>query len=298
MKDMGEASYVLGVKIIRDRTKRLLGLSQETYIKKMLERYHMQDSKLMDTPVEKSLSLSLDMCPTTPEEKEKMSRIPYASAVGSLMYAMMCTRPDICYAVGLLSRFQSNPGQKHWMAVKRILRYLKGASDYMLCYQGKKDLRLIGYSDADWGGDVDQCKSTSGYAFLLNDSAILWSCKKQSCVALSTMEAEYVDCSAATQDAVWLRSFLQHLEIIKSALEPVTIFCDNTAALAVAKDPKYHGKTKHIKKRYHYIRDAITGKDVVLKYISTNNMVADPLTKPIARDVFIRHVKSMGLCRM
>ena len=227
-----------------------------------------------------------------------MSRVPYASAVDNLMYAMMCTRPDICYAVGLVSRFQSNPGQKHWMVVKRILRYLKGTSDYMLCYQGKKDLRLIGYSDADWGGDVDQCKSTLGYAFLLNDRAILWSSKKQSCVALSTMEAEYVACSAATQDAVWLRSFLQHLEIFKSALEPVTIFYDNTTALAVAKDPKYHGKTKHIKKRYHYIRDAIIDKDVVLKYISTNNMVADPLTKPIARDVFIRHVKSLGLCRM
>ena len=89
------------------------------------------------------------MCPKTPEEKEKMSRVPYASAVDSLMYAMMCTRPNICYDVGLISRFQSNPGQKHWMAVKRILRYLKGTSDYMLCYQGKKDLRLIGYSNAD-----------------------------------------------------------------------------------------------------------------------------------------------------
>ena len=193
---------------------------------------------------------------------------------------------------------QSQPGQKHWMAVKRILRYLKGISDYMLWYQGMKDLRLIGYSDVDWGGDVDQCKSTSGYAFLLNDSAILWSSKKQSCVALSTMEDEYVACSTTTQDAVWLRSFLQHFEIVKSALEPVTIFCDNTAALAVAKDPKYHRKTKHMKKRNHYIRDAITDKDMVLKYISTNNMVVDPLTKPIARDVFIRHVKSLGLCRM
>ena len=132
---------------------------------------------------------------------------------------------------------------------------------------------------------------------MLNDSAILWSSKKQSYVALSTMEPEYVACSAATQDAVWLRSFQQHLEIVKSALEYVIIFCDNTAALVVAKDPKYHGKTKHIKKRYHYIRDAITDKDVVLKYISTNNMVAYPLTKPIARDVFIRHVKSLGLCR-
>jgi hypothetical protein len=113
MKDMGEASYVLGVKIIRDRSKRFLGLTQETYIKKMLERYHMQDSKPIDTPVDKSLSLSCDMCPKTLEEKEKMSRVPYASAVGSLMYAMMYTRPDICYTVGLVSRYQSIPGQKH-----------------------------------------------------------------------------------------------------------------------------------------------------------------------------------------
>ena len=170
MKDMGESSYVLGVKIVRDRAKRLLGLSQETYIKRILKHYHMQDSKPMDTSVDKSLSLSRDMCPKTSKEKEKMSKIPYASAVGSLMYAMICTRPDICYAVGLVSRYKSNPGQKHWMAVKRILRYLKGTSDYMLCYQRKKYLRLISYSDADWGGDIDQSKSTSGYAFLLNGS--------------------------------------------------------------------------------------------------------------------------------
>ena len=112
------------------------------------------------------------------------------------------------------------------------------------------------------------------------------------------IEAEYVACLAATQDAIWLKSFLQHLEIVKTALEPVIIFCDNTVALAVAKHPKYHGKTKHIKKRYHYIRDAITENDVILKHISTSNMVNDPLTKPIARDIFIKHVRSLGLCRM
>jgi hypothetical protein len=145
---------------------------------------------------------------------------------------------------------------------------------------------LIGFSDADWGGDVDQSKSTSGCAFLLNDSAILWRSKKQSCIALSTMEAEYVACSTATQD------------VVKSASDLVTIYCDNTAAIAVAKDPKYHGKTKHIKMRYHYIREAITKQDVILKHISTNSMVTDPLTKPIARDVFVRHVRSLGLCRM
>lgn len=168
----------------------------------------------------------------------------------------------------------------------------------MLCYQGKKDLRLIGSSDADWGGDVDQSKSTLGCAFLLNDSAILWRSKKQSCIALSTMEAEYVACFTATQDAVWLKNFLDHLKIVKLASDLVTIYRDNTTAIAVAKKPKYHGKTKHIKMRYHYIRKAINDHDVILKHISTNSMVADPLTKPIARDAFIRHVKSLGLCRM
>ena len=121
----------------------------------------MQDSKTMDTSIEKSLSLSCDMCPKTLEEKEKISKVPYANVVDSLMYAMMCTHPDICYVVGLVSQYQSNSGKKHWIAIKRILRYLKGISDYMLRYQGKKDLRLIGYSNVDWGDDIDQSKSTS-----------------------------------------------------------------------------------------------------------------------------------------
>lgn len=161
----------------------------------------MQNCKPIDTPITKNDALSLDMCPKTQEEKDYMARVPYASAIGSLMYAMMCTRPDICYVVGLVSRFQSNPGLAHWKAVKRILRYLKGTADYMLWYQAS-DLRLIGYSDADWGGDLDERKATSGYAFLLNNGAISWSNKKQSCIALSTMESEYVACSAAVQEGV------------------------------------------------------------------------------------------------
>ena len=119
MKDMGEASYVFGVKILKDRSKRLLGLSQETYIKKMLQRYHMHDYKPMDTPVEINLTLSLDMCPKSLEEKEQMSKVPYSGAIKSLMYAILCTRPDICYVIGLASRFQSNPDIKHWMAFKK-----------------------------------------------------------------------------------------------------------------------------------------------------------------------------------
>uniref|UniRef100_A0A2N9GDW0 Reverse transcriptase Ty1/copia-type domain-containing protein n=1 Tax=Fagus sylvatica TaxID=28930 RepID=A0A2N9GDW0_FAGSY len=200
MKDMGEASFVLGVKILRDRSRKLFGLSQETYIRKVLERFHMQDCKPIDTPVGKGDSLSNEMCPKTQAEIESMARVPYANAIGSLMYVMLCTRSDICFAIGLVSRFQSNLGPAHWKAVERILRYLRGTADYMLCYQGK-DLRLRGYSDADWAGDLDERKSTSGYTFLLGGGAITWCSKKQSCVALSTMESEYVACSAAVQEA-------------------------------------------------------------------------------------------------
>ena len=226
-----------------------------------------------------------------------MFNVPYSSTVGSLMYAMMCTRPDICFAVGLVSRYQSNPRREHWKAVKRILRYLKGTMDYCLCYQGS-DLRLIGYSDADWGGDLDQRKSTSGYVFLLNKGAISWSSKKQTCIALSTMEAEFIACSAAVQEAVWLRSFFCNLGVQSDCAGPITVYCDNQAAIAFTKDSKYHSRTKHIDTKYNYIRDIIAKREVAVQYISTHKMVADPLTKPIPRDIYVSHVNSLGLRRV
>lgn len=158
MMDMGEASYILGVKIIRDRSRKLIALSQKSYIEKILERFNMKDCNPCDTPIAKGEVLSQNMCPITPREEE-MNKKPYARAIGSLMYTMVCTRPDICYAVGLVSRFQSNPGIKHWKAVKRILRYLKGTAEYCICYQGS-NLNLKGYSNADWAGSPDDRKST------------------------------------------------------------------------------------------------------------------------------------------
>uniref|UniRef100_A0A2N9F6S1 Integrase catalytic domain-containing protein n=1 Tax=Fagus sylvatica TaxID=28930 RepID=A0A2N9F6S1_FAGSY len=231
MKDMGEANFVLGVKITRDRSKKLLSLSQGTYIKKILERFHMHNSKPIDTPMEKGCTLSLDQCPKNDEEKNQMSKVPYASAIGSLMYAMLCTRPNICFAVGMVSRYQ-------------------------------RDLKLTGYSDADWASDKDERKSTSGYAFILGGGAVSW-------------------CSVTA-----------HAE------DAVLLYSDSTSALAYAKDPKYHGKAKHIELRYHYIRDMVSQGEVILQHISTSSMVADPLTKPIARDLFFSHTKSMGLRRI
>ena len=296
MKDMGEAAYILGVKISRNRSKNLLSLSHESYIKKILERFQMHACKPIDTPITKTEALSHRLCPETPLEKEQMKKVPYANAVGSLMYAMLCTRPDTCFVVGMVSRYQSNPRLAHWKAVKRIFRYLKGTVDYSLCYQGN-DLQLRGYTDADWGGDLDERKSTSGFIFLLNNGAISWSSKKQSCIALSTMEAEFVAFSSAVQKAVWFKRFLDHLGISNEASGPVLVNCDSEAAIAYTKDPKFHCKTKHIDTKYNFVKDIVAREEVNMKYISTQEMVADPLTKPVPRDVFVRHVKTQGLHR-
>lgn len=155
-----------------------------------------------------------------------MSRVPYSSAVGSLMYAMMCNRPYICYVVGLVSMYQSNPGKEHWKAVKRISRYLKGIANYFLYHQGN-DLCLKGYTDADWGGDLDERKSTSEYAFLLDNGAISWSSKKQTCISLSKMEEESVACASAVQEVVWLRRFLHHLRVFSGDVGSILIYCDS-----------------------------------------------------------------------
>ena len=205
----------------------------------------MHNSKPIDTQIEKGCTLSLDQCPKNDEEENQMSKVPYASAIGSLMYAMLCTCPDICFVVGMVSLCQSNLGLAHWSAVKRILWYLRGTIDYGLCYHGG-DLRLTSYSDPDWASDKDEHKFTSGYAFILGGGVAFWCSKKQSFIALSTMESKYVACSTTVQEAVWIRRFLQRLDVIAHAEDVVLLYSDSTSALAYAKDLKYHGKAKHI----------------------------------------------------
>jgi hypothetical protein len=174
---------------------------------------------------------------------------------------------------------------------------LKGTVDYSLCFQ-RENLQLIGYVDADWGGDLDERKSTSGYIFLLNNGVIFWSSKKQSCISLSTMEVEFVTFSAAVQEAVWLRRFLNHLSFCENETDPVLVHSDSQAAIAYTKDPKYHSKTKHIDIKYNFVRDMVMKNQVCMQYISTHKMVADPFTKIIPRDMFVGHVKSLGLRRL
>ena len=167
----------------------MLGLSQASYIDEILTRYSMQDSKKGFVPFRVGKSLSSSYCPKTNAEIERMRGIPYASAVGSLMYAMLCTRPDIYFAVGMVSTYQSKPGEEHWIAVKHILKYLKRMRDYMLLYQDES-LEPIGYTDSYFQSDIDSRKSTSRYVFTFGGGAISWRSVKQSSIADSTMEVE------------------------------------------------------------------------------------------------------------
>ena len=294
MKDLGEAAYILGIQIFRDRKNRTLSLSQASYIDKVMDRFSMQDCKRGQTPFRHGVSLSKDQSPKTAQEIEDMRKIPYASAVGSLMYAMLCTRPDICFAVGVVSRFQSNPGPEHWIAVKHVLKYLRRTRNLMLTYSGT-DLTMTGYTDSDFQADKDSRKSTSGSVFILNGGAVVWRSIKQSCIADSTMEAEYVAACEASKEAVWLRKFLKYLEVVPNVDEPMTLYCDNSGAVANSKEPRSHKRSKHIERKYHLIREIVQRGDVEVKKISTVDNLADPFTKALANKVFDQHREGLGM---
>ena len=197
MKHLGAANYILVMEIKRDLAKRKLWLNQRKYIKTILQRFDMPDSKSLKVPIPIGVRLSVEQCPKTQEEEADMSHVPYESAIGSL-------RLDIAHAVGVLSRFMSKPRKEHWKTVKRVFKYLRGTSDYGLCYQGRLGLDrmsdICGFVDADWAGGLDQRRSTSGYVFNLFGGALSWMSKKQSVVALSTIEAEYMAATHASKE--------------------------------------------------------------------------------------------------
>jgi hypothetical protein len=296
MKDMGEAAYVLGIKIYRDRSRYLLALSQSTYLDKVLKRFKMEDSKRGSLPIMKGVSLSVTQCPPTEKEKSVMSNIPYPSAIGSIMYAMLSTRPDMALALSLMSHYQSNPGMSHWSAVKNILKYLRNTKDMVLVYGGcEEELSIKGYVDASFDTNLDDSKSQIGYVFMLNGHAVSWKSCKQDLVAQSTMESEYMAASEATSEGVRLRKFIIELAVFASMDDPVDIMCDNMASIANTKELRAHSVVKHILQHYHVIRSYVNDGKVKVCEVHTDLNIADPLTKPLPWEKFDPHRLSMGV---
>ena len=213
-------------------------------------------------------------------------------AVGLLMYAMVGTRADLAFPVSVVSQFMSRPEPMHWAAVKRIMRYLKGTLDVKLCLGGK-DIILRGYCDADWAGDPEDRKSTTGYVFFVGEGAISWTSKRQPTIALSTTEAEYMATSHGTKEAMWLRQLLADVGCVQEGATP--LMCDNQGCIALAKNPKHHSRTKHIDVQHHFIREKVEEEVIELMYCATEHMVADVLTKSLGRERHEMLIQAMGL---
>jgi hypothetical protein len=295
MKDLGEAAYVLGIKIYRDRSKRLIGLSQDTYIDKILNRFNMQGSKKGFLPMSHGITLRKSQCATSPDKQKKMSAIPYASAIGSIMYAMLCTHPDVSLALSVTSRYQSEFGEDHWTVVKGILKYLRRTKDMFLIFGGEDELVVKGYTDASFQIDKDDSASQSGFVFCLNGGAVSWKSSKQDTVADSTIEADYIAAFDAAKEAVWIKKIISELGVVPSASSPVDLYCDNSRDIVLAKEPRSHKKSKHILRKYHLIRHFVERGDVKVSKVNTDSNVADPLTKPLPQPKHEAHMRSMGI---
>jgi transposase InsO family protein len=298
MKDLGKLEHFLGMRISRHDGG--ISIDQNGYIHQILERFRMEASKAVSTPIaagSRLLSANHDGEPAATPSTTDIKQ--YQAMIGSLMYAMLCTRPDLSYAIQQLSQFNSNPTNAHFQAAKRVFRYLQGTQTMGLVYSKHNDditQRIQCYCDADYAADGDR-KSISGSLFTLAGSPISYQAKKQTTVAHSTVESEYAAMAHAAKEMIWLQYLLRDLGMSKYA--PTTLFCDNQGAISLAKNPTHHAKTKHVDVQLHFIRDHIEKGTINVEYCPTEDMLADLMTKGLARE---RHEKllirmGMGICR-
>uniref|UniRef100_A0AAV1VKG7 Reverse transcriptase Ty1/copia-type domain-containing protein n=1 Tax=Peronospora matthiolae TaxID=2874970 RepID=A0AAV1VKG7_9STRA len=272
MTDSGKCAFVLGIELL-DGEDGSVTMCQRRYVDDVLKRFGMDECKAVASPVDVSSRL-------VPSNSASKVDVPFREAVGALMHLTTATRPDIAYAVSFVSRFMEKPQEEHWVAVKRIFRYLQGTKMHGICYKPSAKIDFRGYSDADWAGDLADRKSTSGYVFMLLGAPVSWGSKKQPSVSLSTSEAEYIALSLAIQEGKWINRLL--CEIMAAANEEgpeLVIREDNQSCIKMTKNPVNHGRAKHIDIKYHHIRDEVKRGEVKLEYCETTLMLADIMTK-------------------
>ncbi|KAH9722802.1 hypothetical protein KPL70_006847 [Citrus sinensis] len=283
--------------IVRNRLARTLFLTQAGYVRRVLNRFIMDNAKPMLTPLSAHFKLSKLQEATTDADIEYMKKIPYSNAVGSVMYAMVCSRSDIAYSVGVVSRFIGNPGKEHWNGVKWILRYLKGTSDHGILFRkvNGATCEVAGFVDSDFAGDIDKRRFITGFVFTMSGGAISWKASLQSVVALSTTEAQYIALTEAVKEAIWLRGLISELGFKQKT---VTISSDSSSAIELSKNPKYNERTKHINVRLHFIREEISSGVVSVVKIPFEVNLDDMLTKPLPAIKFMSSLNSIGLGNM
>jgi hypothetical protein len=285
MKIIGFPKSILGMKLEYNIKSKIITLSNEKYIDQILSNHNMSNAHPTVTPELQEL-LGPESCPVMESERREMQLIPYRKLVGELLYLMNTSRPDIAHAVGTLARFMENPGMKHWSAAKRVLRYLAGTKNIGIIMNGNTDnsrYHITAYSDADWGRDIHGRKSIYGYIIHLNGCPISWISKKQTFVAQSTCESEYVGMSEGIREIRWINQLLQELHI--STTIP-TLYADNESAVKIASNTGMDNRIKSIDINYHYIKDEVAHKHVLIESVSTDNNIADIFTKPLGSGKF------------
>ena len=293
--DLGPTTQLLGIKIDRDHSKHSIFLSQRQYCLDILDRFGMADCKPISTPMEPGLRLSRTQSLQNAQESATMCQTPYLSAVGALMYLATTTRPDIAYTVGVLARFNCNPGWVHWLAVKHLLRYIKGTIDYSITYSPdpSQPETFITFSDADHGGCKDTGRSTGGYVVKMGTGAVSWSSKLQNVIALSTTEAEYMAAVQAGKEIKWMRNLMHELGIPLPGTS--TLFLDNQSAISVAKNPEHHGRMKQLDLCYYWLRDAVQDQAIMPIFVPTTQQAADLLTKALTTPKVREFCQMLGL---
>jgi len=293
ISDLGPAKFGLGIAI--EREGNAISLSQTSFIDRLIERFGQTDAHPTDTPMVAGLQLRRPdkSIPVDPEVTEWASRTPYRELIGSLNYVAVATRPDIAYAVGRLASFLDCFQPEHWAAAIRVLRYLKGTKTLSLVLGGTTPPSLVGYSDADYANCKDTSRSISGHCFSLGTGTISWCSRKQRLVADSTCYAEYIALHETTHEAIFLRQLLDALDFPCRGSTP--LYCDNDAAARLAEDHVSHPQVKHIRVKFHSIRDSVNLGDVQIRRVPSADNIADILTKPLGRSDFLRLRGYLGL---
>jgi hypothetical protein len=287
MKDLGESRIILGMDISRNLRAGTLSLSQSRYAQKVIDRFGMSSARGQSTPMDPAVDLTVESPPCTG---------PYREAIGSLMYLMVGTRPDLAFCVGRLAKYVQKPTMVQWEALKRVMRYVIHTRKLGLVFGGTKaSMTPAVYVDADWAGDVETRKSTSGFVAMMSGGAIAWGARQQEVVALSSAESEYISMCNGARETVWLRRLLKGLGVVPDMEKPTMMLVDNQAAMALAQTASVNRRNKHIDVRFHYIRQAIEDGVLTPRYLPTDEMAADMLTKALGRVKLEKFRKEVGL---
>ena len=283
-----DPNWLMGFKLIENRNEGTIAIDHSLYIDTILQRFSMENCNPTHTPLDPGTLLSTDDCPTTKDKKAAMMNIPYHELIGALTWIAIVSRPDIAFATTYLAWFNANPGPTHWKAAKHVLQYLNGTKQHYLTLglQFGNSNELTVFADSDWGRDIiNQC-SVSGYVFMLGDSVILWKAKHQPTVAASSTEAEYMSVSQTACQGPWIRRLLIELGLNHIELDPTTVFLDNRGTIDLSKESRHHDHTKHIDIQHHFICECVEDGTFHITHCPTHLMLADVLTKPLPFPVF------------